>query len=145
MANDRNDRPLASLFTDLTRNMSDLVRQEIALARVEVSQKISNAQGGVTELAIGAAILFAGLFIILQAIVNAVAMLLPPNLAPWLAPLIVGLVIAVIGYIMLKAGSAKLQPDNLMPHRTMDSLKRDKTVVQDSSITRDKTIVQERV
>src|SRR5690606_18601166 len=90
MASDRNDKPLASLFSDLTRNIVDLVRQEIALARAEVSQKISNAQGGLTELAIGAAILLAGLFIILQAIVNAVAMLLPPNLAPWLAPLIVG-------------------------------------------------------
>lgn len=128
---ERSDKPLASLFSDLTRNMMDLVRQEIALAKAEVSQKISTAQGGITEIAIGAAILLAGLFIILQAIVNAVAMLLPPNLAPWLAPLIVGVVIALIGYGMLKAGSSKLQPDNLLPHRTMDSLKRDKAVAEE--------------
>lgn len=128
---ERTDKPLASLFSDLTRNTVDLVRQEIALAKAEVSQKISTAQGGITEIAIGAAILLAGLFIILQAIVNAVAMLLPPNLAPWLAPLIVGVVIALIGYGMLKAGSSKLEPDNLMPHRTMDSLKRDKAVAEE--------------
>jgi hypothetical protein len=128
---ERTDKPLGALFSDLTRNTVDLVRQEIALARAEMSQKISNAQGGITEIAIGAAILLAGLFIILQAIVAAVAMLLPPELAPWLAPLIVGVVIALVGYGMLKAGSKKLQPDNLMPHRTMDSLKRDKHVAQE--------------
>lgn len=128
---ERTDKPLASLFSDLSHNVVDLVRQEIALAKAEVSQKITTAQGGITEIAIGAAILLAGLFIILQAIVNAVAMLLPPNLAPWLAPLIVGVVIALIGYGMLKAGSSKLQPDNLLPHRTMDSLKRDKAVAQE--------------
>lgn len=127
----RTDKSLGTLFSDLTRNTVDLVRQEIALARAEMSQKISNAQGGITEIAIGAAILLAGLFIILQAIVNAVAMLLPPDLAPWLAPLLVGVVIALVGYGMLKAGSKKLQPDNLLPHRTMDSLKRDKNVAQE--------------
>lgn len=131
LRSERADKPLGTLFTDLTRNIVDLVRQEIALARAEVTQKISTAQGGITEIAIGAAILLAGLFIILQAIVAAVAMLLPPNLAPWLAPLIVGVVIALIGYGMLKAGSSKLQPDNLLPHRTMDSLKRDKAVAQE--------------
>jgi hypothetical protein len=32
---------------------------------------------------------------------------------------------------MLKGGSAKLTADNLMPQKTMDSLKRDKTVIQE--------------
>jgi len=128
MAIDRNDKSLASLFSDLTRDTVDLVRKEIALARAEMSQKVSSAQTGVTSVAIGAAVLLAGLFIILQAVVAGVAMVLPPNLAPWLAPLIVGVVVALIGYGMLKGGSNKLKADNLMPHKTMDSLKRDKNV-----------------
>lgn len=128
---DKNDKSLATLFSDLTRETVDLVRQEIALGRAEISQKISTAQTALTSVAIGAAIALAGLFIILQAIVAGVAMILPPELAPWLAPLIVGVIVALIGYMMLKGGSQKLSPDNLMPHRTMDSLVRDKNVAKE--------------
>lgn len=131
MAIDKNDKSLATLFSDLTRETVDLVRQEIALGRAEISQKISTAQTALTSVAVGAAVVLAGLFIILQAIVAGVAMVLPPEMAPWLAPLIVGLVVAIIGYVMLKAGSAKLKPDNLMPHRTVDSLVRDKNVAKE--------------
>lgn len=131
MANDRHDKSLAELFSDLTRETVDLVRQEIALGRAEISQKISSAEKGLTAIAIGAAFLLAGLFIILQAVVGAVALMLPPDLAPWLAPLIVGVVIAIIGFAMLKGGSSKLHADKLVPRRTMDSLVRDKNVAKE--------------
>lgn len=131
MGIDKSDLPLSSLFSDLTRDTIDLIRQEITLARTEMSVKISNAQVALTSVAIGAAILLAGLFIILQAVVNAVEMLLPPQVAPWLAPLIVGIAVAVVGYMMLKGGTSKLTANNLVPQKTIDSLKRDKTIVQE--------------
>lgn len=128
---DKSDKSLAALLSDLTRDMVDLVRQEIALARAEMSTKIGGAQAALTSVAIGAAILLAGLFIILLAVVKGVEMILPPSVAPWLAPLIVGAVVVVIGYVMLKGGSSKLTAENLMPNKTMDSLKRDKIVAQE--------------
>jgi hypothetical protein len=130
MTIDKTDKSLGTLFSDLTRETLDLVRQEIALGRAEMSEKISAAQTGITSMAIGGAVAAAGLLIVLLAIVNLLAMYLPPDLAPWLSPLIVGVVVALIGYGMLKAGSTKLKPDNLMPHRTVDSLMRDKHVVK---------------
>lgn len=132
MAIDKSDQSLPSLLSDLTRDTVELVRQEIALARAEMSLKIANAQTALTSVAIGAAILLAGLFIILQAVVNAVEMILPPEVAPWLAPLIVGVGVAIIGFIMLKGGASKLTADNLMPHKTLDSLQRDKNVVKEN-------------
>lgn len=131
MGIDKSDQPLSSLFSDLTRDTLDLIRQETTLARAEMSIKISNAQTALTSVAIGAAILLAGLFIVLQAIVNAVEMLLPPDVAPWLAPLIVGIAVALIGYMMLKGGTSKLTAENLVPQKTIDSLKRDKNVAQE--------------
>ena len=128
---DKTERSLPTLLSDLSRETIELVRQEIALGRAEIFEKISTAERGLVSVAIGAAILLAGIFILLQAVVNGLAMVLPPDLAPWLAPLIVGIVIAVIGYIMVKSGSSRLQPDNLMPQRTMDSLRRDKAVAQE--------------
>jgi xanthine/uracil permease len=133
MAIDKNDKSLPTLFSDLAREIVDLVRKEIGLARSEMSQKMSSAQTGLTSVAIGAAIVLAGLFLILQAAVHALGQVLPPEMAPWLAPLIVGVVVAIIGYVMLKSGSSKLKPDNLMPHHTMDSFKRDKTVAQEKA------------
>ncbi|HEV2610524.1 MAG TPA: phage holin family protein [Noviherbaspirillum sp.] len=133
METDKNGKSLPALFSDLTHEMVDLVRQEIALARAEMSQKVSTATTAITAVAIGAAVALAGLFIILQAVVKGVEMLLPQEVAPWLAPLLVGLVFAVIGYLMLRGGTAKLKPDNLMPHRTMDSLRRDKGLVKEKA------------
>jgi hypothetical protein len=133
MSTDRTDKSLATLFSDLTRDTVELVRQEIALARAELSQKVSTAQGAIASMAVGAAVILAGLFLLLQAIVFGLAMVLPPDLAPWLAPLLVGAIVAAIGYAMLKAGKAKLDPENLVPQRTMDSLRRDKAVVQEKT------------
>jgi dipeptide/tripeptide permease len=98
---------------------------------VAMATKITGAQVALTSVAVGAAVLLAGLFIILQAVVNGVAMVLPEEVAPWLAPLLVGLVVAAVGYGMLKGGSAKLTADNLMPQKTMDSLRRDKMVIEE--------------
>lgn len=128
---DKTDKSLPTLLSDLSRETIELVRQEIALGRAEISEKIATAERGLAALAIGAAILLAGIFILLQAVVNAVAMVLPPEVAPWLAPLIVGIVIALIGYVMVKSGRSRLQPESLIPERTVDSLRRDKAVAQE--------------
>lgn len=133
MAVDRNDKSLAALFSDLTRDTVELVRQEIALARAELSQKVGTAQAALASMAIGAAVILAGLFLLLQAVVQGLAQVLPPDMAPWLSPLIVGAIVAAIGYAMLKAGKEKLDPDHLVPQRTMDSLRRDKAVVQEKT------------
>ena len=132
MATDKTDKSLPSLFSDLARETVDLVRQEMALARAEISQKITSAERGLVALIVGGVIILAGLMLLLQAVVNALGMALPQETAPWLAPLIVGAVVAVIGYVMLKGGRSRLQPDNLMPNRTVESLRRDAAVAQET-------------
>ncbi|HYF59707.1 MAG TPA: phage holin family protein [Burkholderiaceae bacterium] len=133
MAVEKSEKSLAALFSDLTRDTVELVRQEIALARAELSQKVTTAQTALASMAVGAAVILAGLFLLLQAVVAGVAMILPPEIAPWLAPLLVGAIVAAIGWAMLKGGKAKLDSDHLMPQRTMDSLRRDKAVVQEKT------------
>ncbi|GIZ50391.1 phage holin family protein [Noviherbaspirillum aridicola] len=128
---DKSDKSLGALFSDLTRDVVDLVRQEIELARVEMSDKIADAQKAVAAVAIGAAVLLAGALVLLLALVKGVEALLPPEVAPWLAPLIVGLVVVAIGYVLLRGGTQKLTADRLMPRRTMESLRRDKMLVQE--------------
>ncbi len=140
----RTERPLPALFGDLTRDTVDLIRNEIELGRAEISQKVSQAQTGVSSIAIGAAVAMAGLVILLLAAVNALAIVLPPLYAPWLAPLIVGGVVALIGYMMLRSGQSRLTADKLVPQRTLNSLRADRAVVQEKATSSDRSVVDDR-
>jgi glycerol uptake facilitator-like aquaporin len=133
MSVEKTDTSLATLFSDLTRETVEVIRQEIALARTELSQKVSTAQGALASMAVGAAVLLAGIFLLLQALVRGVATVLPPDMAPWLAPLLVGVVVAGIGWVMLDAGRSRVDPENLVPQRTLHSLRRDKAVVEEKT------------
>lgn len=50
----KEDRSLATLFSDLTQETTALLRKEVELAKVEISEKVSQAQSGAVSLATGA-------------------------------------------------------------------------------------------
>jgi uncharacterized integral membrane protein len=118
-------RSLIGLFSDLWRETSTLVREEAELARAEISEKVSQVETAVTSLAVGAAVLFAGLLVLLFAAVAALAQVLPPDSAVWLAPLIVGIIVAALGAILLAKGRHDLRAGSLKPTRSAQSLSRD--------------------
>jgi len=124
-------RPLVGLFADLWRESATLLRDEVALIKAEISEKLAEAAGGVAALAAAAAVLFAGFLLVLLAIVGALALLLPEELAPWLAPLIVGIVALVVGWFLLAAGRSKLKSDNLKPSRSVRSMRQDAEVLKE--------------
>jgi len=124
-------RPLAGLFSDLWRETTTLVHDEVELAKADISDKVTQAGRGVGAVAAGGAVLFAGFIVLLFAAVGALEMVLPPQQAPWLAPLIVGAVVTLIGAIALSSGKKKLQAENLKPTRSIDSLRRDRDVAKE--------------
>jgi hypothetical protein len=120
------DRSVGTLFSDLANEASTLIRKEVDLAKVEISEKVDRVQGAVTSLAAGGAVLYAGLLVLLFAITAGLDALLDrwwPT--QWLAPLIVGIVVLGIGYAMLRSGLNRMKADSLVPRRTMRSLRRD--------------------
>ena len=124
-------RPLAGLFSDLWRETTTLVHDEVELAKADISDKVTQAGRGIGAVAAGGAVLFAGFIVLLFAAVGALEMVLPPEQAPWLAPLIVGAVVTLIGAIALSSGKKKLQAENLKPTRSIDSLRRDRDVAKE--------------
>ena len=125
------NRSLIALFSDLFRETSMLVHQEAELAKVEISEKLSDMGKGIAAIAVGGAIIFAGFIVLLFAASNGLALLLPPEHADWLAPLIVGLAVIVLGFIALGMGKHELSSSNLTPSRTLDSLRRDTEMVKE--------------
>lgn len=126
-----NQRPLVGLFSDLWRETSTLVHDEIELARAEVSEKVTQVGSGVAVIATSSAVLFAGFLMLLIAAASALALVLPEEYAPWLAPLAVGVVVVLAGMIALRSGLAALRARNLKPERTLESLRQDRELVKE--------------
>src|SRR3546814_14541331 len=67
---------MTTLFADLVREVTDLVRNEFALARAEFAEKADKVTGGVVLLALGALVSFAAIIAALRAFVFALAEIL---------------------------------------------------------------------
>jgi xanthine/uracil permease len=115
------DRSIGALFSDLARETSLLLRQEVALAKAEIAEKASQAGMGVGMLAAGGFVAFAGLLYLLAAAMLALGKVVDL----WLAALIVGVVVMAIGGILAYVGMNKFKSDNLVPRRTIRTLKDD--------------------
>ena len=126
MANSSDDRSLGELFAELSRDTSTLLRQEVELAKTEMSEKMTKVGINVGFLAVGGAVAYAGLLFILAAVAIGLAQVV----ASWLAALIVGLVVAGIGYFLVQKGLSALKQTNLAPKQTIESLKEDKEWAQ---------------
>ena len=117
------NRPLGDLFGDLATEMSNLVRQEVALAKVEVTQKAKYVGRNVGYLVVGGAVAYAALLAILAAIVMLLARVMPH----WGATLIVGVVVGAISWMLIGKAMMALQQADLTPRETVETLKEDAT------------------
>jgi len=115
------ERPLAELFSDLINETTTLVRNEVALAKVEMTQKATKVGRNVGSLIVGGAIGYAALL----AICAAVVLLLDRVMPAWLAALVVGVVVAIVAWLMIGKALTALRKVELKPQETVDSLKED--------------------
>ena len=127
---EKENRSLSQLIVDLQKESSTLVRDEVALVRAEINEKVSQALNGAISLLTGALVAFSALIIVLIAIAE---LLITLNVVGWLAYLIVGGVVLIIGVIMLMKGRSNLQPSNLAPRRTTEELRRDRELVREQA------------
>jgi hypothetical protein len=115
------NRPLGDLFSDLATDMSNLVRHEIALAKLEVTQKAKFVGRNVGYLIVGGAVAYAGLLAVLAAII----MLLDKVMPAWGAALLVGVLVAGIAWLLIGKAMSALQQADLTPRDTVETLKED--------------------
>ena len=122
MAQVRDERSLGDLFSDLSRETTTLVRQEVQLAKAELTQSATEAARGIGMLVAGGAVAYAGLLFLLLAIVFG---LIEVGWDPWVSALVVGLVVVAIGAILVLRARESLKPANLAPQKTVETLKED--------------------
>jgi xanthine/uracil permease len=128
MAQVRDERSLGDLFSDLSRETTTLVRQEVQLAKAELTQSATEAARGIGMLVAGGAVAYAGLLFVLLAIVFG---LIEAGWDAWLSALVVGVVVVAIGAILVLRARESLKPANLAPRRTVETLKEDQEWVKE--------------
>jgi MFS family permease len=116
------DRPIGDLVRQLSDQTTTLVRQEIELAKAEMTAK--GKQVGMGAGAFGGAGLF-GLYAV-GAITACLILALSTAVAGWLAALIVGVVYAAIAGVLALIGKKKTQAGAPpVPERAISSTKED--------------------
>lgn len=116
----RDERSLGELFAELSRETSTLVRQEVALAKTELSEKAARIGRDVGFIAMGGALAYAGLLALVAALIIGLA---AAGLDWWLAALIVGVVVAAVGYLFTQMGLTQLKREQVAPAQTIETMK----------------------
>jgi len=115
------ERSIGELFSELARDTTNLLRQEILLAKVELGQKASRAGRQVGLIAAGGAVAYAGLL----AVIAAIILFLADHMAAWLAALLVGVAVMAIGYALIKQQLERLKRVDPKPQATIETLRQD--------------------
>ena len=124
MANDiptGSDQSLTALLTGIINDAETLMKQEVALAKAEINQKVTRiARSGVWFAAAGVLAFSALMTLLASAVLGLMAAF---AIQPWLSALIVALVVFGAAYVALQSGRSLLSQESLAPKQTIESLK----------------------
>jgi Putative Actinobacterial Holin-X, holin superfamily III len=116
------ERSLGDLFGKLSTELTTLIRQELELARAELTQKGKQVGKGAGLLGgAGVVALLAG-----GALTAAIIAALDLAMATWLAALIVAVVYGAVAAVLALQGKARVQEATPpVPEQTVDTVKED--------------------
>ena len=114
------ERSLGGLLSDLSLQTSDLIRQEMRLAKAELSEKLADA--GRHAMMIGVSIAF-GLAAVVAAAAAVALLLVNLGVEPWLAALITAALMGLVAYLLAQSGISALRTKSIAPVETIHSLK----------------------
>lgn len=121
-------KPVSELISDALGQFSRLVRNEVALARAEVTDKAKQVARGGAMLGVAAFVALPALFILMMALA---AGLHEAGLAWWLSYLITAVVGFVAAGILAMVGMNRLKAEALVPNRTINQLHRDAATMKE--------------
>ena len=120
--NELRDRPLGEVARDLTSDLSLLVRQEIELAKAEMTEKGRTAALGVGMFGSAGIVALCAAGALTASLVLVLSIFLPE----WAAALIVGAVLAATAYILARRGKERVaEAGKPIPEQTIETVKED--------------------
>jgi len=119
---DMSGESIGALLGQLANNSAALVRDELTLARQEMSEKVSAYRSGAITVVIGAALSWIAILTLTAAAVIGLAHLMDAGYAA----LIVGGVLALVGGIVAMTGINRLKHIDPKPKQTIKTLEENK-------------------
>ena len=112
------ERPISSILQDILRNLQDIVRSEIRLAKTEVKEGLSRSRSAGVLVASGAiGAVFAAFLIVLSG-VYALSLVMPM----WAAALCAAVSVGIIAGVALSTGLSRFKTVHAAP-KTVASIK----------------------
>lgn len=118
---------LGDLFSDLAAETGTLVRQEVALAQMELTKKAAAAGKNVGYLVVGGAVAYAAFLVFLSAAVIILNGVIPL----WASALLVAAAVGGASYFMITWALAELKKTELAPREAIESIKEDAQWLKD--------------
>ncbi len=116
----RMDRSLGELFSDLSQQTAELIRQEMRLAKAEVSEKLADV--GRHAMMIGAGVAFA-LAAVVALAAAVMLLLIEIGVTAWLAALLAAAAMGATAFVLAQSGISALKKKTIAPVETMQTLK----------------------
>jgi len=112
---------MGSLIRGILNDLRTLIREEIALARVEIREQAGRAKAAALSFGIAAAALVFGGIFLLVALALGIANLL--GWPAWTGFLLVALLLCVGGFVTLSSGRKQMAGVHAVPEETVTTLK----------------------
>lgn len=122
-------RTVPQLLDTAVRQASNLIRDEFALARAEIAEKMEMMTRGATLIGIGAMLVLPALVMILLAIAS--LLVEEGGLEAWMANLLTGAAALVLGGILAWVGASRFAAKHLAPRETIEEIRRDRAAVRE--------------
>jgi amino acid transporter len=104
----------------LSQQTAELIKQEMRLAKAELSEKLSDVGRHAAMIAAGAVFALAALMAVTAGVV---LLLIELGVIPWLAAVITAAVMGLVAFLLAQSGIAALRTKSIAPVETMHSLK----------------------
>jgi len=124
----KDERSLGELFSELATETSTLVKQEVALAQTELTQKATKVGKNIGFLVVGGAVAYAALLAFIAAVIIGLGNLLNNY---WLSALLVGIVVAIAAVVMIMSALSALKNTGITPTQTVETIKEDAQWLKD--------------
>jgi uncharacterized membrane protein YqjE len=108
---------LGGLLRGILYDLRTLIREEIALARVELREQAGRARAAAVSFGMAAAALVFGGIFLLIAIATAIADLL--DWPVWAGFGVVAVLLSIAGFVMLSSGRKQLESVHAVPQETI--------------------------
>jgi uncharacterized membrane protein YqjE len=113
------ERSISDVVQDIIRNLQEMVRSEVRLAKTELREEAGKAKSAGILVGGGAVSAIFAVFFLLLMTVYALSRIVPD----WAAALVVAGLMALVAALMLSAGRRRFKQVHPAPERTVENIK----------------------